>query len=1040
MRWLQPATIVRARFYRPVIFALVLMLTPKLPLLLPLALLPSATAQTVCIPGPTRLIQSCGTAQSALENSTLDAYLQAHGIPLTDKPMIFQYGKRELRNELRSFIFLRILQIIRSTSRTPAEQQIYDWFLDRVWNNERAQYRAAIDDYMNWVRDPCRWRIDQDVAAQYGLTYDYSPFCTPQTILAVFANNPQVPTRSYYIAAALKKSYTQPFVATGTEHTFVDSAARMGVAVGIAAGAGAVIAGSWIAVTVAIPAIAKFLFPFAIKAGIVSAQFATVLGPAVIVVLAIIIGIIAYLQALDASKVQQELADFTNYANTILAASPDLLAMASDNQGLFKLSSSMFSATVPEYESSATPPAHGAADYNFVVTPSGQPAQPASTAFSYRDWDGVPWSATTTGAWLVHTKSGYSTFTPTFRFLDWNGVKMFATRMGAHFRVTKAEPLSGDINCPADSLLGYSQPANLGVCRSVVLQSVNLKDGAGNNVTVRMAEAPKITSLDRVTFTNGTPKVFEVQATGAPTPIVNVVGAPSGVTVTQPGPGRALLSFSGTGINNTHLATVTATNAQGTATQTLQIVIGNSLRITSPSSTTFTLFQHNSFRITTAGSPPVAISLDLSLPPGMTFTDHGDGTATIEGTPSEMVLFGFCFSPSRPCGIFASNAVSSIGQAFTYQTVFPPFPTMAPVETTFGAGVENEVLLFSSANQPQVKFSLPCPVPPWLSLTDRGDGTALLRGTPPANTTGPVGILVFLSFAQDTFNTPVCFTVSNPSGPNPVATPIANFNINIVPSPAFTSSNTMFGLTGTLNVFPIATNQNTGSISAAGTIVPGMNLQDFGNASAELRGNPLAGSGGYYPLNLRLTQNSQQVATQLLNWHILQAPSIQSQDAVLFHIGWANNFAVHTSGYPKIPVEDIPSQWGAGMRLSITGALPNGVTFNSKSPTGANTGTGIFSGVPAPGTEGAYPITISAINGSPPTATKPLTLIVTRAGDVNSDTTVDCADVTAVRAGINTRRGFANYAFRADVNNDGVVDIRDLSLVASRLPTGTRCQ
>jgi hypothetical protein len=44
-----------------------------------------------------------------------------------------------------------------------------------------------------------------------------------------------------------------------------------------------------------------------------------------------------------------------------------------------------------------------------------------------------------------------------------------------------------------------------------------------------------------------------------------------------------------------------------------------------------------------------------------------------------------------------------------------------------------------------------------------------------------------------------------------------------------------------------------------------------------------------------------------------------------------------------------------------------------------------------------------------------------------------------VRASLNKRTGQAGFDPRADVNSDGIVNIRDLNVVTQRVPAGTVC-
>ena len=62
------------------------------------------------------------------------------------------------------------------------------------------------------------------------------------------------------------------------------------------------------------------------------------------------------------------------------------------------------------------------------------------------------------------------------------------------------------------------------------------------------------------------------------------------------------------------------------------------------------------------------------------------------------------------------------------------------------------------------------------------------------------------------------------------------------------------------------------------------------------------------------------------------------------------------------------------------------------------------------------------------------------AADRNGDLTVNCADLQLVKSSFGLRSGQTGFDPRADVNNDGVVNILDLSFVAKQLPTGTVCK
>ena len=85
--------------------------------------------------------------------------------------------------------------------------------------------------------------------------------------------------------------------------------------------------------------------------------------------------------------------------------------------------------------------------------------------------------------------------------------------------------------------------------------------------------------------------------------------------------------------------------------------------ITSTAGTTFTYDAGNSFTVTTSGTSPITLDYQGGLPLGVSFTDNGNGTATISGRVSGTGTY-------RPI-IIASNGFGTATQNFTL-TVTPP--------------------------------------------------------------------------------------------------------------------------------------------------------------------------------------------------------------------------------------------------------------------------------------------------------------------------------------------------------------------------------
>ncbi|MGB8166856.1 MAG: choice-of-anchor Q domain-containing protein [Chthoniobacteraceae bacterium] len=114
------------------------------------------------------------------------------------------------------------------------------------------------------------------------------------------------------------------------------------------------------------------------------------------------------------------------------------------------------------------------------------------------------------------------------------------------------------------------------------------------------------------------------------------------------------------------------------------------------------------------------------------------------------------------------------------------------------------------------------------------------------------------------------------------------------------------------------------------------------------------------------TPNSSTTQVFLAAGPSVTAPAFTSANSTSFILGASNSFNVTTLGNPA------PT-------FSISGTLPAGVTF---------TAAGVLSGTPGTGTEGTYPLTITATNAFAQTATQSFTLNVIRA-DLLVTTAVD---------------------------------------------------
>jgi hypothetical protein len=117
------------------------------------------------------------------------------------------------------------------------------------------------------------------------------------------------------------------------------------------------------------------------------------------------------------------------------------------------------------------------------------------------------------------------------------------------------------------------------------------------------------------------------------------------------------------------------------------------------------------------------------------------------------------------------------------------------------------------------------------------------------------------------------------------------------------------------------------------------------------------------------------------------APTITSADNTVFTIGTAGTFTISATGDPA-------------STFVLTGTLPTGVTFD--------TTTGVLSGTPAAGTNGTYPLTITASNGISPDATQNFSLTVSPLPAFNTSS----LPYTVTGSGV----GFGSFTFDANGN------------------------
>jgi len=454
--------------------------------------------------------------------------------------------------------------------------------------------------------------------------------------------------------------------------------------------------------------------------------------------------------------------------------------------------------------------------------------------------------------------------------------------------------------------------------------------------TLTVDQVPAITSSNAASFTVGSGGSFTMTTTGFPISTLSESGAlPTGVTFTDNGDDTATLAGTpAAGTAGIYPLNLTANNGvSSAATQTFTLTVDQVPAITSGSAASFTVGSSGSFTMTTNGFPVSTLSESGTLPSGVTFTDNGDDTATLAGTPAAGTAGIY------PLNLTANNGVGSAAtQTFTLTVDQVPAITSSNA-ASFTVGSSGSFTM-TTTGFPVSTLSESGALPSGVTFTDNGDGTATLGGTPAAGTGGTYSLSL---------------TANN--GVGSAATQTITLTVN--QAPAITSSNAATFTVGSAGSFTVTT---TGfpisTLSESGGLPFGVTFTDNGDDTATLAGTPAAGTGGTYPLTLTANNGVGSNATQNFTLTVNQAPAITSTNAATFTVGSGGSFTMSTTGFPV-------------STLSESGALPSGVTFTDNGD-----GTATLSGTPAANSGGSYSLTLSAANGVGSQATQTFVLTV----------------------------------------------------------------
>jgi len=231
------------------------------------------------------------------------------------------------------------------------------------------------------------------------------------------------------------------------------------------------------------------------------------------------------------------------------------------------------------------------------------------------------------------------------------------------------------------------------------------------------------------------------------------------------------------------------------------------------------------------------------------------------------------------------------------------------------------------------------------------------------------------------------------------------------------------------------TNAETGTCPLAGGSPTGTETDCFSEYLPTVGYSGFAGVNAEPSLNFKLTVRDGRGGVNSSTTKLLLAPTAgpflvtAPNTAAQLEGGMPTTVTWSVAGTNAAPV----STANVRIMLSIDGGLSYPYTLAAQTPNdGSETVT-----LPIVATAAAR-VKVEAIGNvffDVSNASFPMVLLA----DLNGDGQVNCTDIAIVKAALGKRVGDVGFDPRADVNNDGVIDVRDLAFVTRRVTTGSRC-
>ena len=393
-------------------------------------------------------------------------------------------------------------------------------------------------------------------------------------------------------------------------------------------------------------------------------------------------------------------------------------------------------------------------------------------------------------------------------------------------------------------------PTGPGATAALTLSASNGVGAAATaSLSLLVEQLPAVTTAaqDQSVATGGT-VAFTAAASGYPAPTVQWSVSTDGGSTYQDLPGETAptLTFTAALADDGRRYRATFTNQAGAVSTDAALAVGQTPLITSAAGATFTAGTAGTFAVTTSGIPAAALTAS-GMPAWLSFTDHGDGTATIAGTP-----------PAGSGGVHTFTVTAANGylpqatQGFALTVAESPSITSG-ASAALTAGASGSFAVTTAAGYPAATtLSASGALPSGVRFVDNGDGTGTFVGTPSAGSGGVY---------------PVTVTAANALVPAAAQT----LTLTVNETGGFTSAATLPVERGVGVGFRIATAHAYPAVTAialTGTLPSGLLFRDNGDGTATIGGTTLDAAGAG---SVTLTAGG---ATQTLTVVVTDVPAV----------------------------------------------------------------------------------------------------------------------------------------------------------------------